>query len=309
VTLHQPSRRERILIYGSFKTGKSFNWLDIARAHHTAGNKGKFYVIDTDFGAHKLLSEGYDYLEDEGVIKIYNPLDFRDILDASKDIYRSAKRGDWIVIDMLNYFWEEAQEFYIRNVFGEDPENYFLQMRQEVVAKKGKDSRSFGGQEGTDWGFITKIYKQAEFPLTMKSAANVLSITEERKIDPDRGDSAEKVKQFKGVGGMAPTGQKGIGHRHDTVLRMSKRANGQRQLTRAGDKGHEGPQSEWAKRGSNILNIEDYEPDAKNPKGFTRRYLIDIAGWTDTNKKAKKPSESKPRSSTGKAKGGGRRRK
>ena len=300
--LEQPRARERILIYGSFKTGKSFNWLDIARAYHEAGNTGKFYVIDTDFGAEKLLGEGYDYLLDDGMVKVYNPVDFREILDASKEIYRTAKRGDWIVIDMLNYLWEEAQEFYIRNVFGEDPENYFLQMRKEVTEKKGKDSRSFGGQEGTDWGFITKIYKQAEFPLTMKSAANVISITEERKIDPNRGDSPEKVKQFKSVGGMAPTGQKGIGHRHDTVLRMSKRANGQRQLTMAGDRGREGADSAWSERGSLIINID--EP----PEAFTQKYLIEVAGWKDTEKKAAK---SKPRASEEKPAGstGGRRRR
>lgn len=303
MTLQQTGRRERILIYGSFKTGKSSIWLDIARAHYEAGNKSKFYIIDTDFGAERLLDEEYGHLyAPGGNIEIFNPLDFGEILDTSKKIYRMAKKGDWIVTDMLNYFWEEAQEFYIRNVFGEDPQNYFLKMRQEVVAKDGKDPRSFGGQEGTDWNFISKIYHQAERPLTMKSAANIISICEERKIDANRGDSTEKVKQFKGAGGMAPKGQKGIGHRHDTLLRMTMRANGQRQLTMAGDRGRE--KTLWADRDSRIINIGTKKKDS-----FTQQYLIDIAGWVDTSKKGKTGGKSKPRSSTGKPASNRRRRK
>ena len=295
--LVQTTRRERILVYGSFKTGKTFNWIDIAELYHQTETPGTFYVIDTDFGVSKMLDEGYEHLEESGRLKVYTPLEFAEILDASKEIYRSAKKGDWIVIDMLNYLWGEAQDYYIRNVFGEDPSNYFLQMRKEVKAKGNKDARAYGGQEGTDWGFITKIYNQAEYPLTMKSAANVFSVAEERKIDADRGDSKEKVKQFKGTGGMAPVGQKGIGHRHDTLLRMTKRANGQRQLTMAGDRGREN--SVWEERGSKIINID--EP----PEAFAKRYLVDVAGWKLEKKKGGK---SKPRSS-GKKPAGSRRRR
>ena len=114
-TLEQTTRRERLLIFGSFKTGKSALWADLAQHYYESNSKNKFYVIDTDFGAAKLLDEGYEHLEESGLVTVYNPLDFREILDASKEIYRSAKRGDWIVIDMLNYLWEEAQDFYIRN--------------------------------------------------------------------------------------------------------------------------------------------------------------------------------------------------
>ena len=297
----QTTRREKILVYGSFKTGKSFLWLDIANTYHKSGNmKPTFYVIDTDFGVAKMLDEGYQHLEDDGMLKLYNPMDFVELMDASREISKKAKQGDWIVIDMLNYVWEEAQTFYTNNVFGDNMENYFVQMRKEVVAAGGHDKRSYGGYEGTDWGFITKIYKQFEFPLTMKSPANVFGVTEERKLDGGRGDSPDKLKQFKAAGGMAPVGQKGIGHRFDTVGRMTRRANGQRQLTIVGDKGRE--ETVWAKRDTTILNID--EP----PKVFARRYLVDVAGWTKPSKKA---TGSKPQRRQGKqkAKTQGRRRR
>ena len=287
----QTTRREKILVFGSFKTGKSFLWLDLANTYWKSGNlEPTFYVIDTDFGVGKMLDEGYQHLEDDGMLKVYNPMDFTELMEASRDIYKKAKRGDWIVIDMINYPWEEAQTFYTNNVFGDNMENYFVQMRKEVVAKDGHDKRSYGGYEGTDWGFITKIYKQFEFPLTMKSLANVFGVTEERKLDGGRGDSPDKLKQFKAAGGMAPVGQKGIGHRFDTIARMTRRTNGQRQLTIVGDKGRE--ESYWAKQDNTIINID--EP----PRVFARRYLVDVAGWTDGEKK---PTGSKPRTAKEKA--------
>ena len=96
---------------------------------------------------------------------------------------------------------------------------------------------------------------------------------------------------------MAPVGQKGIGHRFDTILRMTKRANGQRQLTMAGDRGRE--DSHWKELGKSTINID--EP----PKAFTRRYLIDVAGWKKTGKKGGK---SQPRSA-GKKPASSRRRR
>jgi len=301
----QTSRRERILIYGSYKLGKSSCWVDIANLYYKSGNTDvRFYVIDTDFGAGKLLDEGYQHLVDVGILNIYNPLDFSEMLADSKEIYRKARKGDWIVIDMIEYGWTEAQQFYIQGVFGDEPENYFLQMRKEVVAKGGKDKRAYGGFEGTDWNFVSKIYTQWEFPLTMKSQANVFAIASERKLDADRGDSTDKLKQYKAVGGMAPVGQKGIGHRFDTVLRMSKRANGQRQITMAGDRGRE--ETNWGERGSSVINI------GRGKKGFARAYLVDVAEWTyekeKSGKKATKASEKKSGKGAAKRKPATRRR-
>lgn len=278
MNFEQTTRRERILIYGSYKLGKSTCWIDIADAYHKSGNTDiHFYIVDTDFGAWKLLDEGYQHLIDAEMLTIYNPDDFSEMLADSKAIYRKARRGDWIVIDMIEYGWSEAQRFYTQGVFGEEPENYFLQMRKEVVAKGGKDKRAFGGFEGTDWNFISKIYTQWEFPLSMKSPANVLAIASERKLDADRGDSTDKLKQYKNVGGMAPVGQKGIGHRFDTVLRMTRRANGQRQITMAGDRGRQ--KTAWAEHGSNTIDI------GEGREGFARRYLVDVAGWKAKDKK------------------------
>jgi len=293
----QTTRRERLLIYGSYKIGKSTCWLDIADRIHKAGNPDgvHFYVIDTDFGVDKMLDEGYGHLAD--MMTVYTPLDFRELLTASKTISTKAGRGDWIVIDMLSYPWTMAQEYYIQGVFGDEPEDYFLQMRQEVVAKEGKDKRAYGGHEGTDWNFITKIYRQFEFPLSMRSQANIFAVSEEKKLDAERGASPEMVKMFKNVGLMAPAGQKGIGHRFDTVLRMTMRANGQREITMVGDRG-KNRGAVWEERGSNTIQI------GEGKKGFAGAYLVKVAGW---KAKGKKGGKTQPKRSDGKKKPARRR--
>lgn len=280
--LVQTTRREKILMYGGTKVGKSFSWLDIAETYYQSGVKDKkFYVIDSDFGIPKMLDEGYGHLQDEGILHLWNPIDFENMMQASREVRKLAGSHDWIIIDMAEQFWTEAQSFYIRGVYGDEPADYFLQMRREVTDKGGKDPRAYGGQSGTDWGFITKIYKECELPLTMKSLANVFVVTEERKLDSDRGDAPDKIKDYKHVGGMAPVGQKGLGHRLDTVFRATKRTNGQRQITLVGDRGREEVSEyvnshaarAWAEHGKKILNLED------PPNAFTQKYLVEIAGW------------------------------
>ena len=289
--MKQTTQREKILVYGSYKVGKSTLWLDIMQASYAAGLKIHFYLIDTDRAYSKMIEEmDVDY-EAEGYLTVYLPDDFPELMEASMEIRELAGKGDWVVIDMLNYPWTETQDYYTEKVFGETPDNYFLAMREQVVAKKGNDARSFGGFEGTDWNFITKTYKQWETPLTMKGDWNVFAVTEARKMD-SRDDDPEKAKTYKEVSGHIPVGQKGIGHRFDTVFHMRQRVNGDRELHMVGDRGREKEGGAWAELGTNVITIGEY------PKGFTRRYLVDIAGW-ERGKKKKAKSAPKPRSKPG----------
>ena len=279
--LTQTTRRERILVYGTQKLGKSTCWFDIADTYYqtasghaqlTGDGLPHFYVIDTDFGTDKMLDEGFQHIEDAGMLTVFNPRTFEDLQRAGKKIERRAKRGDWIVIDMMHYAWSAAQDYYSIHVYGQDPVDYMIEMRKQVVANK-HDGRSFGGHDGTNWNFISKIYKAWEFPLTTFTVANVFGVTSETKLDPNRGAPTSEIKRYKHVGSMKPEGQKGIGHRMDTVLRMTQRANGQRQLTMAGERGIKRGKV-WDDRGSLVLNVNDA------PHGFTEAYLIDVAGWT-----------------------------
>ncbi len=277
---------ERILLYGSYKTGKSGSWLDIARAYHTNNQPGHFYIIDTDFGVPKMIDEGFEWLED--IATIWTPRDFDEMMAASKEIRKAAGPDDWTIIDMLEHPWSEAQNYYINNVYGDEPEDYFIEMRKEVKAKGGKDARSYGGHEGMDWTFITKVYKEFEIPLTTKARSHVFAVTSERKLDPNRGADPDKVKQFKTAGLMEPVGQKGIGHRFDTVMRVTRRSSGMRELTMVGDRGREN--RIWANLETNTIPIGDWDEDNS---GFFESYMVGIAGWSTENTEPEPERERK----------------
>ena len=271
-------RREKIVIYGNYKVGKSSCWADILITAWEKGYDGKFWLIDVDNTWDAMRPE-YGEIEESGMLTVYEPYDLEASIKISREIASKAKHQDWIFIDMIDWFWEAAQEWYITRVHGEDPEDYFLDMRRAVKEAQADDrghKAQFGGQEGTDWPFITKIYKQFETPLTMKCPANILSVTSERKLDANRGATREQIAQHKHVSAAAPVGQKGIGHRHNTVMRMTRRQSGLRQLTMVGDRLRE---HVWAEKiGSRTIDVN--EP----PRAFVRAYLRKVAGWTTSNK-------------------------
>lgn len=280
-----PNRRgpERILIYGEEKIGKSFCWIDVAERLYRTEADAVMHVLDTDSTWDAMYDAGYDYLEDSGIVVPYHPVDMDEALDMSMEIYKVARPvQDWVVIDMADWFWDEAQTLYIRNVHGRRPANYFLEMRKEVKEaesrKKGHKAQ-FGGQEGMDWNFITKVYKDFEELLTEKSRAHKLVVTSAKKLDENRGASPQDIKRYKKVGGMKPAGQKGIGHRSNTLLRMQQRSTGKRQIVMVGDRGRENRQ--WVEVvGKTTIDIPELDPD-EGGMAFAEMYLTQVAGWAE----------------------------
>jgi hypothetical protein len=276
LTPPHPRTRERILGYGDFGVGKSMMWLDIATA--LASSKHHMYLIDSDNAWEKAAVEGWGWLEDDGVLKVYEAFDFTEAYAASLEIRKKARRGDWVAIDMMDMMWEYPQVHYINESIGQDPVDYFTQMRREVkeAERKGRGHKAqFGGQEGMDWTFITKIYKQFETPLTMKTRAHIIGVTGEKKLDENRGASKEALKRFSmtGLGKMGPAGQKGIGHRFDTILRITQKNDGTRQMTMAKDRNRE-----------HLWLDEDGKGRTRDigthPRAFHKAYLRDVVGWT-----------------------------
>ena len=115
--LTQVTARERIMAYGAPGVGKSFMWLDILEAYYQSGDRDThFYIIDSDFGVTKLLEEGYEHLEDAGMMTVYNPYDFPGMIHSSREIRSMAMKGDWIVLDLAEQAWDEAQLFHTGEV-------------------------------------------------------------------------------------------------------------------------------------------------------------------------------------------------
>lgn len=288
VTLRPPTRRrERILIYGTAKIGKSSCWADILDTAIHKGYDGRFFVIDNDNNWDPMSPdydpELWDYrdLEDikdgkplgDQLVTVYVTKTYEHAVAAVAEVAKVGRRGDWAFLDMLEWSWEKAQDEWIAEVEGVDPQDYFMVMRKEIKSRKkdgGGDSREFGGFDGKDWPWITRTYKRLETPITMDSSVNVVSVTGWSKLNTNTGATPDQIAQVKHVGGAWPKGQKGIIHRHDTVLHMKKTSSGKRVLTMVGDRRRE---HLWEDRGSKAIEVVEY------PRGFTKRYLKDVVGW------------------------------
>ena len=270
-------RRERILGYGAAGTGKSFMWLSILLEAERKGYKGKFYLIDTDNTWEPFRDEyELEEVEESGRLTVYDPADMEEAVKAARELQDKTKRGDWAFIDMADWAWTEAQDHYIRNVYGYDPADYFTAMRQEVMAAKEKgrgSSKEFGGHDGKDWVWIKKIYNEFLIALTKKSKAHVLAVTSEKQLSEHLGASRDQIAKYKHTKLMAPGGEKSLEHRFDTVLRCTKRDEGHYRVTLVKDRGRQ--DTIWPEKvGGRQLDI--YAP----PRAFVKAYLKDVAGWT-----------------------------
>ena len=269
-------RRERILIYGDAGQGKSYAWLSILLEARDKGYDGTFYIIDSD-NTWEPFRDEYDLydLEDEGLVEVFEPADMDEALKISAELTKKARRGDWIIIDMIGWFWEEAQDHYTRGVYGYDPADYFIVMRQEVqeAKEKGKgSSREFGGHDGKDWVWIKKVYRQFLDPLRRRSKAHMLVVTGEKQLSEHLGADRETLATYKHVKKMAPSGEKRLRHDFDTVLRATKRSDDLYRITMVKDRGRQ--EKFWTENGSKTLDMKEH------PRAFAKAYLRGVAGWT-----------------------------
>lgn len=262
---------ERILVFGDSGTGKSKAWLDLAATVHKTDGEGTFYCIDTDFGVERMLDEGYNYLVDEGRLQYWQAADFDEMKNAGEEIAKLAGKNDWIILDMLDSPWIEVRNWFIQNVYGQDPEEYFVDTRRKIkealdAGAKGHE-RQYGGSSGLDWDYITKIYLAWEQKLTVRTRANVYAATSIAAVD-ERSASAEEIKMYAITGGIKPYGQKRVRHRFHSVIYMKRTLSGW-EMTCVKDRGREETWKELGGKGK-TLPVRRFEMD----------YLKKIGGWT-----------------------------
>lgn len=260
VTYRSPLRQpERILAYGPQGAGKSHNALVIASKLPDA----KFRVIDIDYSPsyERLIDLDFPQLgEDRVEVVTPDPEDWTEILDAVIEAVKETGPGDWLVIDSITHTWPAVQGWFIQNIYGEDPWEYFLDVRQEKEkqkAKGGKDAKSLGALEGwMDWPVINKQYFRLYRQIS-KCRGHVYISAESTSIGSD--DDREVRDRF-GAYGSRPNGQKRIGFVPHTVLLLKKSRVGEYTVSTVKDRGRE--------------ELEDEEIG-----DFFRDYMVKVAGW------------------------------
>jgi len=224
---------ERILVGGSPGTGKTYQWLTIARAFPNV----TFHVIDPDDGVSRLVETEFSELTnlDYYFTPVWyskpkaNPSGFGKvggIADSFAEIRKAVKPGDWLIIEMLGNIWSMAQTAFVTEVFDQGIGEYFLNARKSM--KEG--AKRLEALKGwTDWQVINKMHNddflvpacyQVGCHVYMTSSVSVSAPTEVA------GEDAE-VRSFYGDSLIRFDGQKQNPFRAQSIFLFRKDRKGQ----------------------------------------------------------------------------------
>lgn len=262
--LLQPTKnsRERIIGMGGPGSGKTHTWFQIAR--HTPDHVN-FYALDTDQTVERFLdSDEFSSLEDR--VTYHEPMDWMEYAETIRKWNEQMTRDDWLVVDMISQAWDEVQEYFTEEVFGQDIGSYFLEARKQLGDKKTLGS-GFDGWK--DWTVINKMYRY--FANSIKRCpGHVYIATPADKIDSDN-ESRENLKLYGHIG-YKPRGQKHTGHAAQTIIMFHQNNRNDYLMTTAKDRQRE------------------YLKGEKN-RNFAIKYLKNIAGWEKVNVGAREEGE------------------
>lgn len=253
---------ERILSYGPWGSGKTFDWLMIAKFYQQTKTPGHFYAIDNEGSSvmRVMLTEfpGLDAATNEnGNVTVVSPEDWQTLRTATNNFKLKATADDWFIVDPLGASWGWVQGYFAAKVYGKDLDEYFLQARINARETKKKGGSPFEGF--TDWPTINEAY-QAWFNGIIRMRSHVYFTAMSDKINNETDTQMVRLK-FSGIG-EKPKGQKGVPFVVHTVLYKSCSRAGEYRITTAGkDRGRE------MMEGTVV-------------KSFPLDYLKKVAGWS-----------------------------
>jgi hypothetical protein len=253
VTKYQPKlrSRERHLIMGAAGTGKSQACFDVAKAVD-----GRVFVIDNDYSWERMIETDPDGgLIDLELSEVYHD-DWKGLITATASAVEQGGRDDLLVVDSMTPTWQAVQDYFTDEVFGQDADDYFLQVRKEQ-GERGSKLEAYDGWK--DWTVINKLYGRlyrnlARFPGHVMLTAEVEAL--------GTGDGAE-IKGLFGPYRVKPRGQKRLAHTSNTIVLLGKDRAGEFSMTVCKDRGRE--------KDETIENEswDDYAVD----------FMVGVAGW------------------------------
>lgn len=251
---HDNARREKILVMGPWGTGKTTDWLNIAKWSKETGSKAKFFALDTDNALDAFLEPGTQYEELDwrrgGNVEWQHVFEWEEYT-AALDVFR-PKIGpdDWSVVDFISPAWDAVQAHYVEEIFKSGMAEYFLEARKLKAGGNPLDGWK-------DWGPINKMYKQWMNGLLHRTPGHKFFTAE---VDAIRDSDDKGIKATFGAYGVRPKGQKQLGHQPHTILLGA--------VDRQGDITH------------TTIKDRERQPFERKPiKEFAIDYLVQVAGW------------------------------
>ena len=199
--------REKVLLAGEPNTSKTLSLVSLAVLYPDR----KVVILDPDDGVPKVFAELGVELPNLTVIPV-TP-DWKQLIDSYQLIKAVLTENDWFCMDMLGRFWDLSQQYYSITVFGEDPIDHLLKLRQQASRV------DFGGFDGlNDWTLIKRLHNEKLVDdAVVRSKFNVMCTTSVSPYLP-----IEKVPKtgiegiYAGEFGVKPEGEKHNPYRFDT---------------------------------------------------------------------------------------------
>lgn len=256
--LHTDGRRERIICFGDYGSGKSQAWVEIAKFMRLTKSPGTVHVLSTDYGAYASTEQAKGW---ESNVNISDETETFDQY-VSYVTERRQKDGpeDWLVVDRSDSAWEAVQQSFSLAVSGKDFDDWSIERLASGEASPFSDAH------GTSWGIIKKRYAKFTQPLMRYPGHVLLCATVKDLTEKD----SPELKEYYGRQGLRPGGEKHTGFlMHDIVLMGSKNVGTGANLHR-----------EWIM--TSIRARSRKLVTNQKVTNFVTDYLIPVAGWTLT---------------------------
>lgn len=248
--LQSNGRPERLLLVGSWGSGKTTAYMTIAKMLDLTGSPAQMFVVDPDYKAHLDPNAGLPN------IHIYDDLEhWTDYKSSIRKCRSSAEkgRGDWLVVDMFDRVWSAAQAGYVEMTFGQDVDEFYVAWRKEDT----KGGNPFNADWGKDWQAINRLYDDFVFNVT-RFPGNILMTTSPEPVRDDEKD--KEIIRLYGRWGIKPAGQKRLGHLAADCLLLTQSKDG------------------WSFSQMRGTGREDFRNEPL--RDFVQDYLIKRASWS-----------------------------
>lgn len=283
----KPTRQERILLWAGAGVGKTYAELGIMKFAALTRTDNHFWIIDNDNQMEASgLVEGGEFEDLVERSTVWVPESFDEYDDITKEIKDNASPQDWIFIDMLSNVYQSLPDWWVENVYGENPHTYWGAVRKEIVEaqqmaemknERAGHEKQFGGTSGVDWQYIGKQYRAWEKRLSIFAPCHVMAVCGEQEIEERYDITGVRRAQFAGTSAVAPKGEKDAVHRFHTTMRMQRQVGRDGKSTKARSitvHKDRGRMAKWDEVGGRGRTIELSE----GPR-FAFDYLIKVGGW------------------------------
>jgi len=209
--------RERIQLCGDANSGKTYAYLRLARkkledARTNGREPEKFFVVDTDDTMPAFLNEGCEfsdlYYENGGNVYPYPAFSWDEAGATIGTICREAKEGDWVIVDVINRLYDQAQ----RRV----AEQKGIVVTDAAFAR-GLNHSGFGAFGADEWNLVTLIFNATVGRLLQNGNVNVIFVQHTTEVQPHTRERREIFALFDQLG-LKPKGAPTIAGAVATVV-------------------------------------------------------------------------------------------